>query len=704
MHLTHFLDKAPKADLQGYYLYWLPDHQLVSERDRLAGDLFTTMSDQRRVRERFDGLGRSHQAFLTSLLSLDEYAGTVEQVLGSGSARKIEDFEVETVLKTLRDGGFVHKEARVLNGSGRVEVFTIPEEIGAALRRTVSIESRDATEMLSRERSLGHAVVDRSSRGEDLSRAIGKLEDARLRGAVEKALEVSAGILPHSLLDEVDAASSEAAQLLEGAEPAGSNGAGPRVTGPQKSGGAQNGTSPQNARVASGGGLYPAAWRAELEQRGLGTVGVLQLKDYGVALEEESLIIFQECAWEHFVARAIAFRDRHDVEVHLGTDFIIDLEHLLETFRTERLDVTREGRLYKKTEERLARSLTTTRYRDLFGGSTVSLVLETCRKLRFVEWIDGDLHRDPIRRRAWKKKSLLDKYRTLFDLFLKEPLEAHWSFHQETLRQLFLEHVRELEPGSWLGAQDLLHATLSRYLLLLDENGVRDEYLRRCDDDFQNERLSVSLERLQRDLTYWVVHRLVLLGILDVAYEDGLLRAFRISDLGLRFFGDKPWNESEHVELPALVNPDFEVLVFPGMALEDEANLALSRFADRQESDPVKRYRLTRESVKRGVVSGLTAGGIVADLERFSRSGVPENIRFSLHEWTEGVEFVRCRDVKLLTTSTREGMDRLVEMCTTHGIVFERFGDSAIAVRGARNERALRDLREPLRDLGLYLE
>ena len=166
----------------------------------------------------------------------------------------------------------------------------------------------------------------------------------------------------------------------------------------------------------------------------------------------------------------------------------------------------------------------------------------------------------------------------------------------------------------------------------------------------------------------------------------------------------KDWEEGDSLGRPALINPDFEVLVFPEMPLEDEANLVLSRFADRLGSDRVKRYRLTRESVKRGICSGFTAEELLDSLKEYSRNEMPDNVEFSLKEWARGVEILHKQRATLFRGGSLEAVDRLVEVFERHDIAFERLNNEVVAVRGTKNEKAAKDLGEEFRLQGLYIE
>ena len=672
MFLKDFLTSSPKADLQSYHLYWLPESGRESAKEKLAVVLFKCMSNQDAVRERFEGLGGSHQAFLISLLGREGYQGTLPEVRSGTHGEQIADYEVETILRSLVDGGFVYKDRNQAGGGGRHDRFTIPEELGHALRRTVSIEDRGPMEMLSL-RSSG-SVEEASTR--PISR-INKLADTTLRKVALKAAEESRGILPHS----------EVATWKNG-----------------------DSVALETDGAAAEEGLFPQSWRGLLEDASLGTVGVLNLNDYGLKFEEEALVLYQEHLCEVFLESSRELVEANESEVFLGSDFAIDLERLLDLLRSDKLEVTREGRLYKKTEDRISSLLIATRYQDVFEGKIVQHLLDTARRLRFFNVEDHQLVPTPLRRSGWQENSLREKLQALFELFLSDHQDGHWSFHQKGLRKLFLAQLQETNPGSWLSLQPFLSAVVARLLSTLEEEGIHEEYQARCDDEHHSKSrgivdpIKVSMAKLYHDLSYWVVHRMALMGLVDVGLHGGAIQSLRLSDLGQRFFGLKDWEEGNSLGRPALINPDFEVLVFPEMPLEDEANLVLSRFADRLGSDRVKRYRLTRESVKRGICSGFTAEQLLASLKEYSRNEMPPNVEFSLKEWAQGVEILQRERATLFRGESLEAVDRLAEVFEQQSIAFERLNDKVVAVRGARGGKVAKDLGEEFRLQGLYIE
>jgi hypothetical protein len=483
-------------------------------------------------------------------------------------------------------------------------------------------------------------------------------------------------------------------------------------------------------------------WRRELEATQLGTTGVLSLKDYGIDLEEEGLFVYQEIVYALSLAAAQHGPFDHDREISLGVDLIIDIDRALELFRTEALEVTREGNVYKKVEERIAGHFVTAQLPELHEGSPVSHVLELCRKLQFFDEERQRMNLDPLRRRVWRKKPLLRKVSQIFSLYRNENRGQRWSFHQTAIRRIFLDHLRQVEAGNWLVARPFFSAVISRYLLSLDETNVASDFQDRCTADFRYETLVVPLAKLYRDLSYWVVHRMALLGLIDLGYRDGVFHALRLSRLGARYFAatdefqgqaedlgnggegngaesspsilalptpEAPSRTSPTAGVPPpaehariLINPDFEILIYP--EVPHETSWQVSFFADWIDSDRVKRYRLCRESVKRGIVAGLTAEEMLTFLQDNVRGAIPPNVLFSLREWTDGVQVVRRQKVMLLQASTPGGANRLAEILEQQEIPHERLADRAIVVRGGKNERALEELQERFRDSGLFVE
>ena len=296
--LAHVLDAVPKAQLQGFYLHWFPGQDLLSSKERLRTELADAMADHHKVRERFDSLNRSQRSFLSALLMRGEtFTGTIDEIRGAKHGRSLEDYEIESLTKSLQESGYVIRSSAE-NGSS--EVFSIPGELGRALRSTIALEERSAPDLL---------TSGRDGDAEDVERQLAKL-DGGLRDVVQRAIEMHGGIMTRSLLTDDDG--QEHGQLL-----------------------------------ASG------QWRSALEAASVGTTGVLSLKNFGIEIEEDALIVDQAVVATVRLSQATDYEQVEiDREISLGSDLFVDISRLPVLFDGETATLTREGRVYKKIEDR----------------------------------------------------------------------------------------------------------------------------------------------------------------------------------------------------------------------------------------------------------------------------------------------------------------------------------------------------------------
>ncbi len=112
--------------------------------------------------------------------------------------------------------------------------------------------------------------------------------------------------------------------------------------------------------------------------------------------------------------------------------------------------------------------------------------------------------------------------------------------------------------------------------------------------------------------------------------------AFRLSPLGAHLLGltTELAVEADETagEKPLVIQPNFEILAYTEPH-HLQTLYQLERFATRERAERVAHYKLDRESVYRGLQDGLSATQMREFLERHSRSGVPQNIAYSLNDW-----------------------------------------------------------------------
>jgi hypothetical protein len=661
MRLAQALDGMNKSQLQVYYQHWYPREEMERSREHLVEKLRAAMTDPSRICRKFDVLRSAEKGFLQAILMLEDRAGSVAEIRRQRPARRIADFEVESVLKRLKEQGFLLKAGGDGRDGNRADWFTVPEEIAEALGVTLDVEKRGVGELL----SLSASRVRTGNRVRDLAPAVdmdavrervNAIADPTLRAVLWSALEDYSGVLTLSVW----------------------------------------------RRAGSRGRLNRRAWRQELEEKELGTTGVLNLKDYGIDLEEEALCVYQEIVQAHGMSQTELDAGENDVEMAVGADLVIDLSRLLQIVFIEPLELTRDGYLYKRTEERLRSRFVLTSYENLFEGRILEHLVALAGRLQLVARREGKLRINAARVKLWEKRGVLRRIKQMFDLFLEDRGREHYSFHQRYLRRIFVELLCRSQTGRWTPARGMVKMALAQFLLSLQKLGVATAFHDRVNGNFGHEPLLVSFERLQYDLYFWLVHRLALLGIVNLGYRRGHLHSVALSSLGASVLG------GEDVEAVTggglLVNPDFEVLQLPGGAREAEDSFILSRFAERTGSDRVKRYRLTRESVKRAILAGMGLNDLLSFLEDRAREVIPGNVTYTVREWAEGLELIRRHRAVVLRSRTGEGMDRLLDVLKEKKIPFERVAPTIVLLRGTKGERALLLVREKLRDEGIYID
>ena len=658
MRLFDALDRMKKSQLQAYFQYWYPDLAMESSREKLVSRLQEAMTNPTTICRRFDTLRSPERRFLQGLLLLPDSTGSVGEIRSQGPCRRIEDFETESILRRLREQGFLHK-AFVDGQDGRpVDCFLIPEEIAGALQTSVDGEQRAAEELLSLRLAAG-CDLRRTAALADIAAVRARIKavtDPTLRAVIWSALEDYGGILPLSVW----------------------------------------------RRAGGQGRLSTPEWRHALQEAHLGTAGMLNLKEFGIDLEEEALCIHQEIVVAHAHAHAFEHCGEEDSHLRVGADLLIDLSRLLQIVVIHPLELTREGSLYKRADEKLRGEFVLSGCENLFEGGVLAHLIALAERLSLVERRNGHLRAHGARSKAWERSDVLERIKRIYELFVKERGRERYSFHQRYLRRIFIDMLAKSPVGRPLSTHGFVRAVTARFLLSLGALKIRHAFKERVDGSLRDEMLLVPLERLSYDLYFWLVHRLALLGIVDLGYRRGHLYSLALSPLGAAVLGCPAAGSDGQEGL--LVNPDFEVLQFPGGIQAAEDAFFLSRFADRLGSDRVRRYRITRDSVKRAALTGLTIDAMLSFLSARAREEVPGNVLYTIREWADGLELVRRQHAVVLRSRTPGGMDRLVEVLAEAGESFERVGPTVMMLTGTNAERSLVQLKDKLQEEGLHID
>jgi hypothetical protein len=189
-------------------------------------------------------------------------------------------------------------------------------------------------------------------------------------------------------------------------------------------------------------------------------------------------------------------------------------------------------------------------------------------------------------------------------------------------------------------------------------------------------------------LTTWLYY----LGLVELVMDGDTLSGFRLTELGRDTFHPelataKPAESSSPASTePAWVmQPNFDIVVYMDKAAPVQLAF-LERCAERTDAHKhTAHYRLTRESIYRGLESGLTLEEIINTLQRGSQTELSQNILVELREWASLRERILLRrGASLLEFSSPQELNARMAQGLKGRVVAERFLllDSAKAVPG----------------------
>ena len=164
---------------------------------------------------------------------------------------------------------------------------------------------------------------------------------------------------------------------------------------------------------------------------------------------------------------------------------------------------------------------------------------------------------------------------------------------------------------------------------------------------------------LESAFTTW----LYFLGLVELAVKDGRVLGFRLTDAGKGAFHPELLTLNRQAETKILsadqpawvVQPNFDIIAYLDRTSAPQLAF-LERHAERTQTHPhTANYRLTRESVYRGLESGTVLADLVDGLKAGAQTELPQNVMVELREWASLRErIVLRRSVCLLEFTSTE--------------------------------------------------
>jgi hypothetical protein len=204
----------------------------------------------------------------------------------------------------------------------------------------------------------------------------------------------------------------------------------------------------------------------------------------------------------------------------------------------------------------------------------------------------------------------------------------------------------------------------------------------------------------RRLLVQFLANRLVPLGCVQLGRDPGgaVLIARRPR---LNVYFDRPLPEGSNVAEETgrvVVQPDYSVIVIGGTSAP-AAELApfCERVPGRSSAGSLT-FRITRESVLRGIANGLTGEEILARLARHSSMPLPANVLHEVHDWGGWVRVVPTAPLTVFRCPDAATADRVVGAL---GKDAERLNETVVAVPRGTLDAVIRN---KLRSQGVLMK
>jgi len=674
--LERLLRERTREELKEFHSFWDGEGPAPTTSDALIGSLVGRMTDEESVRKRLKFLSKKLVDLLRFLLRDRAFTVTRENVVRSRLFNYMSQYEVEAALNALQKRGFVFQlESQGGQRNGDTS-FSIPSDLGEVLHAFLWDEEGTPKELFSLRaylKRLGADELDRMGAALSEPRSLKDLDEAVHLLCSPAEIVHRLGLLAEDLKQVVAVAVAEAGGFVP---------------------------KSQYERIRGSGARWDRkCLKREFERNYLGTLRHLALGEYGINHFDDTLVLFEEVVSTYRREVGPDPAARIDDVKTCGVDMISDISNLLSFVAHNRVRLTLNGQIYRTVTKKLIDQFILAKKSELVGIDSFQYIYDFCVSHKLVERRpDRNLH-ITVKGRLWETEKLDKKLRVLLDFAFREQLKDGDSFHAPRLRDQLLEILKTQQVGSFHEVMALPFSARNAYLARLEEDHVRDAFQNR----YQYAPTAVMRDSagLAQWLFQWMRDRLYLMGLVDLGVKDQTPVCVRLTPLGARALGRAIPDDLAQAGRPLMVNPDFEVLLFPEGGETYDLITRLDRFAERQSSDSVYRYKLTAPSIEKAVAEGLDVSEILRVLSENARSAIPQNVVYSVKEWAGKVRFVSARRMLVLRGRNREIMDRVLRTLSSRSLVAERLSPTAIVVE---EHADLSVLEEELGKDGVFLE
>ncbi len=351
----------------------------------------------------------------------------------------------------------------------------------------------------------------------------------------------------------------------------------------------------------------------------------------------------------------------------LSCEWLSDLVRVLGELGRKPAAITQAGSIYRRDAERLRRLLTPSRpelvskaFGDIsaampdpspygpWAGQTqpdIGLLLWLAFGLGLLAVRDGQIATVRDWRRRLERKPVSEIWR--------RTVLAVWDLHARSLTASYWQKF--VSPKDWL---------LPARLLATERAGRTGLF--EGPEPYEAASLLRSLAQL---------------GAIEAGMVDGEA-GVRLMPAGEVLHGKEPVEPVLEGRWSILPNGD--ILVPPDVP---PARLAwLEAVARPARVDVVCTYQVSQESLHHGVEAGVKPDDILKELEAWSRTGLPQAVRFRIEEWLGRVGRYRFVEAAMLVCRSREDAEGALALKAVRQDVIEVLGDTCLVIPAGREE------------------
>ncbi len=407
---------------------------------------------------------------------------------------------------------------------------------------------------------------------------------------------------------------------------------------------------------------------------------------------------------------------------------VYDIATLVNTIYQQTIEPTQAGRVPKRIATKLRTTLRGQPRLDYEDGDDyIEILLHVMESLNIVRLTNPSFQESKPAYEVtptiekWAQKSLAQQTHLLISYWIenfawRDVYGANynsWSTYSWDVpggRRALIKHLYNCTPGHWYTVDGLLHeiwredafayrssaSLYGRTTKVIKDAATRDKW-DRCEGEVYRGILSSTLFEL---------------GFVDIGYKhpDALSSNiainpdyFMITELGRKVLdlGD-PKLMDKAVEEQAtssglVVQPNFELLLLQ----PDLATLyALLPFAQANQLGLVSRLTLTKASVLRGLQAGRNVEQILHTLQEHSQKALPQNVEYTLHDWTKTFKSANISQVLLFEVSSEDAGRILEVIPSLQELGVRQLAPCIFAVSGSVN---LQTVRKELEKTGVFV-